>query len=55
MKLIGVCAMMFPVGNPDMITLFESNDSQVNGLPDTGFDKCKTSEIIKFQMLELLQ
>lgn len=44
-KFIGVCAMIFPVGNPDIMTLLGSKDSQVYGLPDTGFDKCSTSEI----------
>lgn len=50
-KLMGVCAMIFPVGNPDIMTLFESNDSQVKGVPDTGFDKCSTSEI-KIQLYQ---
>lgn len=44
-KLIGVCAIIFPVGNPDIITLYGLNDSQVYGLPETGFERCNTSAI----------
>lgn len=42
-KLMGVWTIIFPVGRPDIITLFGSNDSQVNGLPVTGFERCSTS------------
>lgn len=48
---MGVCATIFPVGNPDIMTLLGSNDSQVNGLPDTGFDRCSTSVTQKYNNL----
>lgn len=43
-KLMGVCATMFPVGSPARMTLLGSKDSHVYGLPAIAFDRCSTSE-----------